>query len=369
MATDGKTTTNGASGVSGISADEIALYDRQIRLWGVKAQERIRNANILLVTLKGLGNEIAKNLVLAGIGTLTIVDDGMVREEDLGAQFLITEENLNQSRVEAAAPHIRQLNPRVKLHADPSSIKSKPPVYFEQFDLVIATDLDFETFATINAACRVANRPSYIAGVHGFYGFIFADLISHTFVIEREKSNVPPQTNETPTRTVLGVTTKVENDKIIEMVTKRETYTPLLLANTSPLPEEFTRLPRKRKQVTPLLTCLRALWDFERQHGVPPSFSRQDLENYTRLANERHLELQLDPSTLTASFLRSFLQNVGSEINPVAAFLGGSLAQDAINVLSQREQPLQNFLIFDSEKSVAPVYSLHPFFPDTTNGL
>ena len=242
-------------------------------------------------------------------------------------------------------------------------------MYYEPFDLVIATDLDFETFSTINAACRLANRPSYIAGVHGFYGFIFADLISHTFVIEREKSNVAPQTNETPTRTVLEVTTKVENDKTIEMVTKRETYSPLLLANTSPLPEEFTRLPRKRKQVTPLLTCLRALWDFERQHGVPPSFSRQDLENYTRLANERHLELQLDPSTLTAAVLRSFLQNVGSEINPVAAFLGGSLAPDAINVLSQREQPLQNFLIFDSEKSVAPIYSLHPFFPDTTNGL
>lgn len=58
---------------------------------------RIRNANILLVTLKALGNEIAKNLVLAGIGTLTIADDGVVREEDLGGQFLVTEENLNQS--------------------------------------------------------------------------------------------------------------------------------------------------------------------------------------------------------------------------------------------------------------------------------
>lgn len=35
--------------------------------------------------------------MLAGIGTLTIVDDGVVREEDLGGQFLVTEENLKQS--------------------------------------------------------------------------------------------------------------------------------------------------------------------------------------------------------------------------------------------------------------------------------
>ncbi|KAI7609778.1 hypothetical protein KC319_g20810, partial [Hortaea werneckii] len=57
----------------GLSADEIALYDRQIRLWGAQAQERIRSANILLVSLRALGTEIAKNLTLAGISSLTII--------------------------------------------------------------------------------------------------------------------------------------------------------------------------------------------------------------------------------------------------------------------------------------------------------
>lgn len=256
------------------------------------------------------------------------------------------------------------MNPRVQLHIDTCNVRTKAPEFFGTFDLIIATDLDFETFSTVNAACRLTNRPSYIAGVHGFYGFAFADLISHDFLIEREKSNIAPRTQETPTRTILKVATKVENDKIIEMVTKREVYSPLVLANTSPLPEEFTKISRKRKQVTPLLTCLRALWDFQRQTGgAYPSFSRTDLERFTILANERHLELKLDPSTLTAEFLRSFLQNVGCEINPVAAFLGGHLAQDAINVLSAREQPLQNFLLFDGEHNVAPIYALHPFFP------
>ena len=44
--------------------------------------------------MKGLGNEIAKNLVLAGIGSLTIQDDGVLTAEDLGAQFLCTESDL-----------------------------------------------------------------------------------------------------------------------------------------------------------------------------------------------------------------------------------------------------------------------------------
>jgi len=78
------------------STDEIALYDRQIRLWGVQAQEKIRNAHILLVNVKALGNEVAKNLVLAGIASLTVVDNGIVTPDDLGAQFFLTEHDIGQ---------------------------------------------------------------------------------------------------------------------------------------------------------------------------------------------------------------------------------------------------------------------------------
>lgn len=80
-----------------ISAEEIALYDRQIRLWGVQAQENLRKANVLLISMKALANEVAKNLVLAGIRSLTIIDHGIVTEEDLGAQFFITAEDIGKN--------------------------------------------------------------------------------------------------------------------------------------------------------------------------------------------------------------------------------------------------------------------------------
>lgn len=256
------------------------------------------------------------------------------------------------------------MNPRVKLNVDTDDIRTKQPDYYTQFSVIIATELDYNTTSAINAACRMANRPFYAAGLHGLYGYVFADLISHEFVIERNKSNVPAQTQETQTRAVTNITTKKDGDKVIELVTKRETYTPLLLANASPLPEEYTRVLRKRKQVTPLLSCLRALWEFEKVSGRRPTFNPADLEVFTRLASESHQELKLDSSTLDSVFLRSFLQNLGSELPPVAAFLGGALAQDVINVLSAREQPIQNLLLFDADKSLGPIYPLHPFFDD-----
>ena len=58
---------------------------------------RLRNANILLVTMRAIANEIAKNLVLSGIGSLTVQDDQLVVEEDLGAQFLVSDEDVGRN--------------------------------------------------------------------------------------------------------------------------------------------------------------------------------------------------------------------------------------------------------------------------------
>ena len=236
------------------------------------------------------------------------------------------------------------------------------------FDMIISTDLDLSTLSTINAACRLCGHPFYASGTHGFYGYIFADLCTHDYVIEREKSNCPTDiTAETATRSILSTSTKKEDGKLIEMVTKREIYSPILLANTSPLPQDVLRSRRRRLQVPALLSCLRALWEFQSMSGGSfPGPSRPDLELFTTLATEKHSELQLPHETLRSDFLRSFLQNIGSELAPVTAFLGGQLAQDVINVLGQREQPIQNFLLFDGEDSKGPIYALHPIFPELT---
>lgn len=47
--------------------------------------------------MKALANEIAKNLVLAGIGSMTVLDSETVVEDDLGAQFFISEQHLGMN--------------------------------------------------------------------------------------------------------------------------------------------------------------------------------------------------------------------------------------------------------------------------------
>jgi ubiquitin-like 1-activating enzyme E1 A len=312
--------------------------------------------------MKALANEIAKNLVLAGIHSLTIVDHALVTESDLGAQFFISESDIGMNRAEAAAPQIRRLNPRVNVIVDPSDITSKGPDYFGAFDVVIATDLHPESLNIINMATRINHRPFYAAGVHGFYGFIFSDLIQHDYVVEREKSNratvIGP---ETRTRGVVDVKEKREGEKRIEMVTKRELYSTWFLASdAATLPPEFLKSKRRLRAVTPVLSCLRALWEFvQLQDGRLPS-TKEDLKMFTVLATQKHKALGLPEETMRSEVLRKFLQNLGSEIAPVTAVLGGQLAQDVINVLGARQQPIQNMVVFDGDAMEAPMFALHP---------
>ena len=197
------------------------------------------------------------------------------------------------------------------------------------------------------------------------YGFIFADLGQHDFVIEREVSKKTELKAETTTRSVINVQLKKENGKNIELVTKRELYSPILLSNSSPLAPELQGNKRKLKKVNPLLTCMRTLWEWQRQgHGSGPR-GGVELAAFTASASDRHKELTLPPETLTSEVLRDFLSNIHSEIAPVTAYLGGQLAQDVINVLGKREQPIQNLMLFDGDDSSGPVYALHPIFVDT----
>lgn len=328
----------------------------------MQAQQKIQAANILLISMKALANEIAKNLVLAGVGSLTIIDDEIVTEADLGAQFFLSQENVGQNRAEAAAIQVQKLNPRVKVFPDSGSIMTKGASYFAAFDIVIATNLNPTLLTFINTATRLHNRQFYAAGVHGLYGYIFCDLIEHDYVLKRDKGNVVTNVGpESRHRSVVEVKTQKESTKTVEMVSKRDLYSTWdLVSETSLLPEEYTKSKRRLKAVTPTLSCLRALWRFQTLRNREPNHTKEDLEAFTKSATQNHSLLSLPHETLRSEFLRSFLQNINSEIAPVTAILGGQLAQDVINVLGQNQQPIQNMVIFDGNKMEANMYPLHP---------
>lgn len=74
-----------------LSKQEIEIYDRQIRLWGVQAQRRMQNSKIYIAGVSALGAELAKNVVLAGM-SVTLQDTEMVKMQDVQCQFLFDQD-------------------------------------------------------------------------------------------------------------------------------------------------------------------------------------------------------------------------------------------------------------------------------------
>lgn len=326
------------------------MYDRQIRLWGLEAQNRMKQSKILVIRLTAIANEVIKNIVLAGVGSLTILDDRVVDAVDLGAEFFLEESDIGKYRAQAAFKRIQKLNPRVKLSIETKNVFSIEDYWLSKFDVVVATELDYQELVKVNKSVREAGNKFYCSGLFGMSGYVFVDLVSHTFKIEREMSNiVTPVGPETSTRHIDKVETKKDGDKFIETITKTEKYSSLLeiVEKLKKDDNEFSvhYKPKRLLKISPLLPTLLSFWDCSH------------CEHLTlKSVQEKARHLGLPAGIVTESYVNSF--HSGVELAPVAAVIGGVLAQDLLNILGGKEQPIQNLFLFDALTGDGPIYCL-----------
>jgi ubiquitin-activating enzyme E1 len=69
---------------------DMDLYSRQIGTFGMEAMGKLMQLKTLIVGLRGLGVETAKNLILAGPATVTLYDPTITSQRDLGSNFYLT---------------------------------------------------------------------------------------------------------------------------------------------------------------------------------------------------------------------------------------------------------------------------------------
>lgn len=87
-----------------------SLYSRQLYVLGHEAMKRMGASNVLIVGLKGLGVEIAKNIALAGVKSLTLYDPAPAQISDLSSQFFLHPEDVGKPRAAVTAPRVAELN-------------------------------------------------------------------------------------------------------------------------------------------------------------------------------------------------------------------------------------------------------------------
>jgi adenylyltransferase/sulfurtransferase len=126
-----------------LTNEEIKRYSRQLILSkvGVKGQELIKNARVLVVGAGGLGSSVLLYLAGAGVGTLGIVDYDQVEFSNLQRQIIHDESKIGLSKVESAKESILKLNSSINVRIYNDFLSSDNILLIKDYDIIVdATD-------------------------------------------------------------------------------------------------------------------------------------------------------------------------------------------------------------------------------------
>lgn len=382
-----------------LSADEIALYDRQIRLWGTSTQLKLRSTKILVINLGAIGSEIVKNLVLGGINTIEILDNSTIQPQDFAAQFFLPNNDaevnekgdggsgdessyIGQLKLPLVIEKIRELNNRVNLSINTDmTIDQLNGDYLKKFDLIIATEINNkQEIFQLNKLTRDLNIPMYLTGMHGLFGYIITDLIEHESIVTKPKGNVSRQSGVqlSPNKTIINVTTDSSSSSTTttttttndnegsssgknELITIKDQFVPIeSIFVSKKLPTQLTK-KQLTKKLSPVLPLIFTLFEIERptiDKNTEPDLPSIDIELLKQKSLEICHKFEIPQEIITEQYYEMFSRCAFTEFAPISAIVGGTVAQDVIQYLSGKESPINNVLILDSITLEMPIYLL-----------
>lgn len=89
--------------------------ERAALLFKEEGLEKLKNANVLVVGLGGVGSFAAEFLARAGVGTMTIVDGDTVDITNINRQLPALHSTIGRAKVHVVGDHLMDINPELKL--------------------------------------------------------------------------------------------------------------------------------------------------------------------------------------------------------------------------------------------------------------
>ncbi|EPS70237.1 hypothetical protein M569_04521 [Genlisea aurea] len=389
------------------------LHSRQLAVYGRETMRRLFASNVLVSGLQGLGAEIAKNLILAGVKSVTLHDEGNVELWDLSSNFVFTEQDVGKNRALASVQKLQELNNAVTISALTSKLTKEN---LSNFQAVVFTNCNLETAIEYDEYCRNHEPPiAFIkTEVRGLFGNVFCDFgpeftvldvdgeEPHTGIITSISNDNPAivgcvdderlefqdgdlvvfseihgmdELNDEKPRRIKdvraysfsleedttnfglyergGIVTQVKQPKVLNFKSLKEA-----LADPGDfLLSDFAKFDR------PFLLHLafQALDKFVSQLGrFPVAGSEVDAERLISITTDLNQNLgdaKLDD--VNPKLLTQFAFGSRAVLNPMAAIFGGIVGQEVVKACSGKFHPLFQFFYFDSLESL-PAQPLDP---------
>ena len=405
---DGEASALAVGAGEGEDKMDEALYSRQLYVFGHDAMKKMQQSNILLIGLAGLGVEIAKDLALAGVKSLTLHDPRSVRVDDLSAQFYCSEEQVGQNRAHVSLEHLASLNRHVAMSVLDGPVNKTT---LERFSLVICTDSPFGECVMVNDACRAAGVKFIMVQARGFAGNIFVDF--------GPNFEVTDTTGENPAQAMISMVDNAAKAQLVTLDEQRHgledgdfvsfsevqgmtelnalsepvqvkvlgPYTLELALDTSAFAKysgggyvrqvkqaasikfdslrdslkkphfttsDFAKMERERQ----LLLTFQALDSFFVQLGaLPRPAVPEDADKVVMMAQQFNTEMHTAEGVqvnaqlvdvLDEPLIRSVAMQARAQIAPMMSVLGSIVAQEALKGISGKFMPIRQFFMFDA---------------------
>jgi len=281
---------------------------------------RLHSTKVLIIGLSSIGAEVAKNIILGGVKSVTLLDPVVVTQGDLGTgQFLLSGESVvGNNRAISSLPSAQRLNPMVQVTAESVKVEDKEDSYFTQFTVIIATNCSKAEIVRLNRIAREAGIKFLVSDVFGFFGWIFLDLGRHEFKSE--------------------IVTIGGEPVVVDGVARYSSFQDLVSIDWNV--ETFGDLKKgKSDQVFGLLVLLEFV---EQQKRKPdPTNKEQDFALLLKLRDEFIKQNGLTEERIP----NEFFETTFGEVGPTAAITGGVLAQEMVKAVSGKDEPIKNLFV------------------------
>ncbi|CAG0925276.1 unnamed protein product, partial [Notodromas monacha] len=342
-----------------------SLYSRQIFVLGKEAMMRMAVANVCISGMGGLGVEIAKNVCLAGVKTVTLHDEKPVTWYDLNSQFYVKENQVGKNRAESCLGLVSELNTYVPTTASTAPIDE---AFVKKFRVMCLSDNSFEEQVRVGKMCRDNKIIFIVAETKGAFGKVFFDggedfecvdqngeapLIAPVINISKAEDGMVtcPDDNRHGFETgdhvafteIKGMTELNDRDPIPIKVTGPFTFT---IGNTM----GFSEYEGPGGTVSQLHLAFQSIHKFEADKGqLPRPYNRADAEEFLGMVNDLNdaqsggAKGEIDPG-----LIKTFAYTSRGCLAPICSLLGSFVGQEVMKACSGKFNPLNQFLYFDA---------------------
>ena len=159
-----------------INLNDFKIFEKQIILKkiGISGQKKIKNSNVLIIGMGGLGNPLLSYLAAAGVGNIGIVDHDRVEISNLNRQTLFNLSDIGKFKVVQAKIKIDKIYKNIKIKKFKEKIlKRNIRKIIKNYEIICDGTDNFNTRYLINDECKKNNKILISAAISKFDGQLF----------------------------------------------------------------------------------------------------------------------------------------------------------------------------------------------------